>query len=226
MIAMPDALLLVCVVRRSRGDRVVELARSAGAAGSTVLLGRGTAENRILRMLCLADTEKELVFTIATRSMMPAIITAMREAPDICGKVPGIGFTLAVGDFMRAGPGNPNPQNLQERSMPLTKRKLICVIANRGLADDIMIAARSAGARGGTILKARGTGTERDGSFFGITIVPEKEMAMILTPESEAPAILKAIAGCPCLAEPGTGIVFCLPVEDFFPLGAKGNAGR
>lgn len=226
MIHIADVLLLVCVVRRSRGDRVVELARAAGATGSTVFLGRGTAQNRILHLLCLADTQKELVFTLAPVKIMPAIVQAVRSAPDLCKKVPGIGFTARVQDFMRSGPGAAQAQTPKGKPMSDTERQLICVIVNKGLADDIMIAARAAGARGGTILKARGTGTDKDGSFFGITIVPEKEMLMIISPRQEAGAILKAIEKCECLAEPGAGIVFCLPVEDFFPLGANSRAGE
>lgn len=224
MISVADALLLICVVRRSRGDRIVELARGAGAAGSTVLMGRGTAQNRLLHLLCLADTHKELVFTLAQASIMPAIIQAVRNAPDLCKRSPGIGFTMRVRDFKRSGRGHPLPETHEGNIMTEADRQLICAIVNSGLADDIMIAARAAGARGGTILKARGTGTEKDGSFFGITIVPEKEILMIISPRSESGAILKAIEQCDCLSEAGAGIVFCMGVEDFFPLGATANA--
>ena len=101
----------------------------------------------------------------------------------------------------------------------MSSHELICVIANTGYADDIMDSAREAGATGGTIIKARGTGTQDDGSFFGITIVPEKEMVMIVVKSGQYERILSAVKDCPCLTETGVGIVFSLPVEGFFPLG-------
>lgn len=223
--------LLISIVRRGRGDRVVALAKQAGARGSTVLLGRGTARNTVLRYLGLADTEKELVFTIASNAEMPPIIEALKTAPDLCKKVPGIAFTLNVSAFLRSGANfrnispdldEPNLDEQVDKFMP--EYELICVIANYGFADEIMQAAREAGARGGTIIKARGTGTEKDSSFFGITIVPEKEMLMVLVKKTESAKILDAVRVCPCLAEPGIGIVFCMPVEKFFPLGLKANA--
>lgn len=217
---MIHARLLICVVRRSRGDRVVELVRSAGATGSTVLLGRGTANSRLLRFLCLGDTEKELVFTIAPAEKMSHIIETLRAAPDLCRKVPGIAFTIDVTSFWNVA----NP-NLQLEAMPMQGEaayQLVCVIANAGFAYDIMGSARAAGATGGTILKARGTGSEEDGTFFGITIVPEKDMIMILSPRAKVSPIVEAIRACPCIAEPGSGIVFCMPVQEFFTLGAKG----
>ncbi|MBD5552998.1 MAG: P-II family nitrogen regulator [Desulfovibrio sp.] len=217
MNSMLEPLLLVSVVRRGRGDRVVELARRAGAQGSTVALARGAAANRLLCMLCLGDTEKEVVYTIAPQKDMPAIIDALRSAPDLSRRTPGFGLIIPVSSFMRPGGEHMAPQ--LNKACGNCQRQLVCVVANAGYSDDIMHAARSAGARGGTIIRARGTASEQDSSFFGITIVPEKELVLILTPNADAEPILDAIRKLPCLAEPGVGIIFCLPVSSFFPLG-------
>lgn len=213
----PCALLLITVVRRTRGDRVVEIARSAGATGSTLFFARGASSNTLLRLLCLGDMEKDVVFTLASPEQMPDIIKALRSAPDLCRKVPGIGFTIDVSTFIRSGSSQVS-QTTGDASMPVA-HQLICVIANSGFAYDIMHVARDAGATGGTIVKARGTANENDSSFFGITIVPEKDVVLILATESGAPAILEAIRNCDFLSEPGTGIIFTLPVSEFFMLG-------
>lgn len=217
---MPDNQLLISVVRRSRGDDVVAIAKKAGARGSTILYGRGTANNRILQLLGLADTEKELVFTIATKSDLQKIIAALRDDPDLCKKMPGIAFVVDIESFMRSGQLNGTIQNGHAHmNTTATSHILTCVIVNTGFADDIMLEARKAGAPGGTIIKARGTGKEEDSKFFGITIVPAKEMVLLLTRRDLAPKILDAVKSCPCLEEPGVGIIFQMPVEDFFPLG-------
>lgn len=98
---------------------------------------------------------------------------------------------------------------------------LITFIVNRGYADDAMVAARKAGATGGTILNARGTGKEEDVKFFGISLVPEKEILLIAVESSSADKILEAVKNVPCLSEPGSGIAFCVAVEDFVTLGKK-----
>lgn len=232
MIPFTDRVLLVTITRRGRGDRVVELAKEAGASGATVLFGRGTAGNRFVQFLCLGDTGKELVFIIETRDEILRIIKALQDAPDLCRKCPGVGFTLDVSTFLRAGPSLPKVE--MELQIKNTRKEccgknmdktsdyeLISVIVNAGFADDIMQTAREAGAPGGTIIKARGTGTKMDSGFFGITIVPEKEMLLLLAPRDISPAILAAVRSSPCLAEPGVGIVYCMPVTDFFALGKK-----
>lgn len=221
--------LLISVVRRSRGDTVVDIARKAGAGGSTVLFGKGTAGNRWLRLLCLADVEKEIVFTVATSDVMQKMETALRAARDLCVKMPGIGIVIDVEQFLR--PSAPScmwqaqkcGDPVEKGGKGMTERVLVCVVVNAGLADDLMHAAREAGARGGTILRARGTGRDEDNSFFGITIVPEKEMLMIMTERAMQEKILAAIKSSEILAQPGVGVIFTLPVEKFFPLGRKGN---
>lgn len=235
MITQKGAQLLISVVRRSRGETVVNIARNAGATGSTVLFGRGTAGNKWLRLLCLADVEKELVFTIAPQETMQKIEDALRAEKDLCVKMPGIGMVIEVEEFLRLGPGNNLPvykgvQNSEKGDLMANemdkhdKRVLICVIVNAGLADDLMAAAREAGARGGTILRARGTGKDEDISFFGISIVPEKELLMIMTETKEQETITSAIKACDCLSQPGVGVIFTLPVVNFFPLGKKANS--
>ena len=97
--------------------------------------------------------------------------------------------------------------------------ELITVIVNRGYADDVMAAARKAGARGGTIIHARGTGKPDDERFFGVTIVPEKEQVLILSETATSQAIRDAISSLPCLVAPGSGIMYTLPVERFTQIG-------
>lgn len=97
--------------------------------------------------------------------------------------------------------------------------KLITVIVNSGYADDVMAVAKKAGASGGTILGARGTGTEEDVKFFGITLVPEKEMLLIVSEEGNVDLIVEAIAGVPSLNEPGGGIIYSMNVEEVIILG-------
>lgn len=231
MIALPNDQLLVSVVGRGWGDHVVRLAKQVGARGSTVLIGRGTAKNKFLQWLGLADTEKELIFTLASKQEMQAIIAKLQSDAELAKKTFGVGILMHVLSFLRAGATQAASQNPEATAMKNdcpkeTRHQLICVIVNTGYADDIMLAARKAGAKGGTILKARGTGTEQDSGFFGITIVPEKEMILILVKRDLSDIILSAIRNCKELAEPGVGIVFIMPVEDFFPLGLKTSISR
>ena len=92
--------------------------------------------------------------------------------------------------------------------------ELIIAIVNSGYADDAMKAARSAGARGGTILTARGAGVEAQDRFYGVAIQSEKEMVLLVVEKEHKAAIMKAVCEKTGLKQEGRGIIFSLPVED------------
>lgn len=96
--------------------------------------------------------------------------------------------------------------------------KLVITIVNRGYCEDLMSRAREAGAQGGTIVNAKGTGTEEHAEFFGISLSPEKEMLLIVANNEDTPNIVNAIKSNPTLSERGAGIVFTLNIEESFLL--------
>ncbi len=94
------------------------------------------------------------------------------------------------------------------------KFNLIVAIVDAGFTDLVMDAARDHGARGGTVLHARGTGNKEIEEKFGIIINSEKEMVFILVNEKICDDILKAINEAAGLNTKGRGIAFSLPCED------------
>lgn len=99
--------------------------------------------------------------------------------------------------------------------------KLICVIVNDGYAEDAMAAARSKGAKGGTIIKARGTANVNDAQFFGVHLSPEKEMLLIVVEEANYESVFNAIREMPCFENKGSGVAFAIPTSAFTTLGIK-----
>ncbi|MCI5790703.1 MAG: P-II family nitrogen regulator [Clostridiales bacterium] len=95
-----------------------------------------------------------------------------------------------------------------------SKHELIVCIVNNGFSEAVMDAAREFGARGGTVLHARGTANPEAEKIFHITIQPEKEMVMIIVPSEIKDDILHALYKAVGLNTPGQGIAFSLPVED------------
>lgn len=219
----PSAALLITVLERQKTAAAIKTARNAGAPGGTVLMGLGTAENKWLRLLGLDDVEKELLYTILPSSLVPAVVTALKTTPSLAGSR-GIMFTINILRAFRSA--QPSLFAFQETLMPNARTnkpeyELISVIVNSGNADAVMDAARSAGATGGTIVHARGTARPEDTPFFGITIVPEKELVMILASTEKSSLIMESIKAQFIHAEPGTGIAFCTAVESFHTLGKR-----
>ena len=98
------------------------------------------------------------------------------------------------------------------------EHELILCIVNEGFSEVVMDAAREVGARGGTILHARGTANKEAEAFFKITVQPEKEMVMILVPAKIKEDVLHALYKAVGLKTPGQGIAFSMPVDNVIGL--------
>ena len=92
--------------------------------------------------------------------------------------------------------------------------EVIFAIVNSGFAEDVMDVAREQGARGGTILNARGVARQDAAAFFGITLHSEKEILMIVVEKEIRDQVLNAIYKEMGMAKAAQGIAFSLPVSD------------
>jgi nitrogen regulatory protein PII len=90
---------------------------------------------------------------------------------------------------------------------------LIVVIANRGFADVVMETAKKAGATGGTIVHARGTGAKEMEKFFGVAILPEKDLILIVTKSESRCSIMEAIVAEAGPHTDARAVTFSLPVN-------------
>ena len=98
--------------------------------------------------------------------------------------------------------------------MKTENHEVIFAIVNAGFADEAMEVAKAQGARGGTILNARGVAREQEAAFFGITVHPEKEILMLVVEKSIRNQILNALYTNMGMDKKAQGIVFSLPVSD------------
>ena len=95
-----------------------------------------------------------------------------------------------------------------------TRYDLLLVIANQGYTGSIMDAARAAGAGGGTVIHAKGTGMEGAARFMGIDLVNEKELVLIVSRTSQKNTIMKAIMEKAGMQTEAQALAFSLPVTD------------
>ena len=93
-----------------------------------------------------------------------------------------------------------------------THEAIFCIV-NSGYSDIVMDTAKKLGARGGTVINARGTASKEAETFFHITIEPEKEIVMILVPSKLKNDILNALYDEVGLNTTMQGIAFSMPVD-------------
>lgn len=91
--------------------------------------------------------------------------------------------------------------------------KLVLSPVKSDITDQVVDAAKSAGATGATIIPSRGTGVHEAKTFFGLSLEAQTDIIMLLVEEHLVDKILKTIQEAGEFHKPGTGIAFVVPVE-------------
>ena len=218
---MSQLSLIISIVPHDKGEKLTKAAVDAGCGGGSVMMGRALAKSNFGAILGTGETTKDLIFMVVESTKKSAIMNAIYESTQNEKTNFGEIFTLDVDSLLKAGANSEGEEKMSENENKETSRDMITVIVNKGYADDVMFAARKSGATGGTVINARGTAREDDEKFFGVHIVPEKDMLVIVVEHDKKEAVLSAIKEVKCLKEPGMGIAFSSPVTDFELLGKR-----
>ena len=214
--------LFFSVVPHGKGEKLTRAAMESGCRGGTVLMGRGLAKTNLAAILGLGENSKDVIMMVVEKSACESVKNAIQTVTSKEKRHFGELFSVGVDSLLKGGNIienlNAADENMEEDIMS-TQNEMITVIVNKGYADDVMAAARQAGAGGGTVINARGTAKETDERFFGMHIVSEKEMLVMVVPSDKKQAVISAIRELKCLKDPGMGIAYSGKVEDFAFLG-------
>ena len=216
---MQNLYLFITIIKKSDGKDFLDFFLAHQSAPIYSTLGLGAASSETLSLLGLEKTEKMVMQSIVTTDKLYELKAALTREMSI--DLPNRGIAVAVPltsiaskrvlDYILTEQTVPEPENYE-----ITERKiemeLIIAICIKGNSDNIMKAAREAGAFGGTVVKAKGTASGDD-TFFGMAISDEKEMIYIVSRKEQKNDIMKAIASY--TNEHGTHpLVFSLPVTE------------
>lgn len=216
---MNTLYLMVTITGRNMTRRFVRFYEEAELPVSVITLGAGTASSEILDYFGLDGSEKSVMFHMVTDEKWKEVKHQLRMKMSI--DIPGIGIAFLIpvssiggGKALRYLTAGQKFAKGEESSLKDTKYELLVTISNQGYTEKIMDAARKVHAAGGTVIHAKGTGSQLAEKFMGMTLVPEKEMIFIVVRSERKNDIMRAIMD---EAGPGTkagAVVFSLPVTD------------
>ena len=208
--------LMVTVTNKVNAERFQRLYDEMGATVSYTSYGHGTASSAVLSAFGLERAEKAVIHTVIVDELFPKIKRELERRFVI--DVPGTGIVFLVPLSAVGGKrqlqlllGDQTFLKEEESTLKNTEQELIIVISNQGYSEQIMDAARSARAGGGTVIHAKGTGGKTE-KFFGFVLAEEKEMHYIVVPVSNRDAVMKAIMDQAGMRTKAQAVCFALPV--------------
>lgn len=217
---------VISIIDRGKQRAMAEIYKSVGVTVPMTTLGSGTATTEHLSLYGLDATEKAVISGVASAEKTRLLLRGAKRKLFI--DIPGNGIMMAVP--IKSVGGGRTLAYLTDNKTPggtapemKFDHELIVVILNEGCSDFVMDAARSAGAAGGTVLHAKGTGAVRSEKFFGVSLADEKDMIYIVSRASEKAAIMRAInekagpdtrAGAICFSLPISAVAGLRMLED------------
>jgi nitrogen regulatory protein PII len=175
-----------------------------------------------LSLLGIEKTEKTMLMSVVSESTLKELKRALTVEMKI--DLPNRGVAMAVPmsgiggartlEYVTAGQSvkRDEMKTTEERAMQ-SDYELIVAIYEKGYTDQVMDAAREAGARGGTTIRAKGTGLGAE-RFFGLSLAEEKEILFIVSDQAKKKDIMKNVMQKAGVDTKAHALVFSLPVSE------------
>ncbi len=211
--------LMVSIVERGMGKDIIDYYKTYKLYHHIQASGRGTASSHLLDTLGFGTTERDILLTYGRKDTIRQLMTDLRDEDRNNLNVQGIAFSLSMtGMSAILAVCLSQTQDLgKERSEQIMEQNnnhcLILVSVNQGYTEDVMDTARTAGARGGTVIRARWTGVDELQKISGITLQEEKEVLAIMAHNKDRNAIMEEIDKAHGLRTPAQGTVISLPID-------------
>ena len=162
---------LITVVNSGQASAIVKNLTDQGVSAAYVCHGNGTASSDLYNVFGLSNQEKQVIFAPIRYSSYPEIKEALEQRYEASKYSKGVSMLLAVEALIGKAAykflanqrdGNEAPKEVppMEEIKAKENYEAIFAIVNNGYADLVMEAAKGAGARGGTVLNAHGTGNK------------------------------------------------------------------
>ena len=214
---MGNLFLMTTITDRKAADKYFSLFQENGLHVIFGTLGYGTATNDVLDYLGLEKNEKAVTYSVVEEETWIQVKKELEKKLKIDAPGGGISFITPLSSIggkktLQFLIEKQDYQKSEETALKDTTHELIIVIAEQGYTGMIMDAARAAGAYGGTVIHAKGTGMELAEKFMHMQLAAEKEIIYIVTKTEQKNPIMQAIMEHAGAGTKAKAITFSLPV--------------
>lgn len=217
-------LALLSIVEQGRGKKLTKALSDRNIALHFQTVGYGTAPSEMMDLFGMGTNDKDIIISLGARNDVYSITKNLSEGLQGQAQYNGL---MVVLDITAAGrvvteflhfTGNQTTEKETETMQNEHHHNLIVIAVNEGYSEDVMQAARKAGATGGTVLKGRLVDPELFAELPNATVEGEREMLCILAPAKASKQIMEEVNRSFGVSSPANGILFALPAEKAFKI--------
>lgn len=220
--------LVITITKEEDQKRLEEVLDSMSIPMCFQFRGKGTAPSEMMDIFGLRGTTRLLTGALLTKSQVKPLFDTMNRHLSFKHRGGGIAITIPVSgcqsyilQMLNEAMGEEAEETLKGDEKEMKEQSeytVIWVSVASGYSDDVVDAARNAGAKGGTVMKGRRRSSERVSHHFGISMQEEQDFVMIVVPREKKNETMAAITGVCGLGTDAHGVVLALPVDEVMGL--------
>lgn len=216
--------LIAVIVQRGLGSKVVTFSKDHGSSGGTIIQAHGTASSRWLKALRLDDISRDLVLMLVRDNCEEPLLDALSDFLRLGESNTGIAFALPVSHVL----GTKNLSFDEEETCPPPEGDAdrsyhaLFAIVKQTDAEDAIEVIRSTGAPGASYINAFGS-ADMSRLIFNMPSFTEKAIVVMIAEAEKAREITTILSREMKIDQPGSGIIFTVPVHHVRGIAQEGE---
>lgn len=217
-------MMMFSIITRGKAGRYMQNLNENGMSFHIQTTGFGTAPSEMMDIFGLGTNDKDVLITLAPESIIENYANQLNK---------NIGGSFEYGGLMmcvRLSAINRITSELvlrasredttggKKRMKGTQKHHLILVTVNQGYTDAVMETAKSAGAMGGTVLRARLADSGIMEQLGEKAVHQEREIITIFAPAGTAARIMDEVNDKHGIRSEANGMIFALPVDKAYKI--------
>lgn len=215
---------LITITDVNRGKKLGDVFARAGIHFRFHAHVQGTAPSAILDIFGFSGRTRLLTASILPQQDVPRTFRLLEERLFFSENGRGIAFTIPITGLQNRLAGVLSDElkshpNTEGGKRTMGEHCAIIASVRSGFSEDVIDAARAAGARGGSIMKCMRDSSEQVAKQFGVALKEEQELVLIVAQRENKKALMDAIAEKCGMKTEAQGILFSLPIDATLGIG-------
>lgn len=222
----PEYRVLLLITTPKLAEKAAELFELGRLPIQYRFHGQGTASSEIMETLGLGSVDKIILLSMMPRLFAERMLKKLRKELHLGSSNSGVAVTIPISggngklirllESLEQVGGEASPTLLERSGMFMSGSNgyvMILTIVDQGFSEEVMSAARPAGAAGGTVFNSRRLVNEETMKFWGMNVQQEREIVAIIAEAENKVPIMQAINERCGIHSEAKGVVLSMPVD-------------